>query len=81
MVINGDLNLKNSSIESLGKLKKINAGGLLIEFNNCKNLKDLGNLEQIDCGMFEIINCHNLKDLGKLKKIKAVIIEFKKNVI
>ena len=78
MIINGDLNLNNSSIESLGNLKKVK-GDLLLW--NCKNLISLGDLEEVDEEFINITYCKKLKDLGKLKLNKDLKIYYKRSGI
>lgn len=69
MIIKGDLDLRNSSIESLGNLKKI-SGDLNLRY--CQFLKDLGELKEIG-GIFDIENS-SLKSLGKLKHLEYGLI-------
>lgn len=85
MIIKGNLDLQNSSIESLDELKEVR-GNVNLSFS--KNLKDLGNLSKvfsftaIDCStLFSLSNlefisgslilkgCNNLTNLGKIKSL------------
>lgn len=88
MIINGNLDLERSSIESLGNIKEIKGELNLI---SCKKIKSLGNLKKIgkdfysndeieSLGDLQIVNssvflqkCYLLKNLGKLKKVKGSI--------
>ncbi len=66
MIINGDLILKRSSIESLGKLKEVNGE---LDLWNCKNLVDLGDLERV-VGTITAEET-NITSLGKLKIVRG----------
>lgn len=65
MIINGNLYLDESSIESLGNIKEVNGNLILWK---CYNLKDLGNLEIIRGDIINFMFTKKLKDLGKLKR-------------
>jgi hypothetical protein len=65
MIINGNLNLKSSSIQSLGKISIV-TGNLYL--HNCSSLISLGNLK-VAKGDLYLWDCLNLKDLGKLKEV------------
>ena len=86
MIINGDLYLKETNVESLGELTNVNGR---LSLWNCKNLKDLGKLKTVNglldlrfcpelitlgnleyCRNIRLFGCENLKDLGKLKIIE-----------
>ena len=86
MIINGNLYLKETNVESLGELTEVN--GRLSLFN-CESLKDLGKLKTVNglldlrfcyelvslgnleyCRGIRLFGCENLKDLGKLKIIE-----------
>ena len=87
MIIKGNLDLRRSSIESLGELTEVN-GKLQLE--NCHQLKSLGKLKKIKknlslndeietLGDLEEVGedlllqrCGNLKDLGKLKQVRIL---------
>jgi len=77
MIINGNLNLSNSTIESLGNIKAING---ILDINNCKNLISFGDLEAINgvkknYGQDYSLNFSNLpklKSLGLLKSINWI---------
>ena len=88
MIIEGNLDLRKSSIESLGELTGVN-GKLQLE--NCHQLKSLGKLKKIKknlslndeietlgdleevCEDLLLQRCGNLKDLGKLKTVNGTI--------
>ena len=65
MIINGNLNLKSSSIQSLGKISIV-TGNLYL--HNCSSLISLGNLKVVKGDLY-LWDCLNLKDLGKLEKV------------
>ncbi len=87
MIINGNLDIGDSSIESLGNIKEIK--GYLDLRNECKNLKDLGNIKYVKelrigtvLDSFKITNLKiikgnlylansNLKSLGSIKIIQG----------
>lgn len=64
MIINGNLDLSNSSIESLVKLIEVNG---YLYLSNCKNLKNLESLEIV--GNLFLRNCKNIKSLRNLKRV------------
>jgi hypothetical protein len=70
MIINGNLNLSNSTIESLVELKEVRGN---LELWDCYNLKSLGNLEKVNGNLY-LNNCRNLKDLGNLKEIGELVL-------
>ena len=65
MIVNGDFNANGSSIQSLGKLKEVNEGHIFLR--DCKNLKDLGNLEKIGT-----INLDILTENFSFNKVKFI---------
>lgn len=86
MIINDNLILRDSTIESLGELEKVNGK---LSLYNCSDLKDLGNLKTVNglldirfcssiislknleyCRDIRLMGCENLKDLGKLRIIE-----------
>jgi hypothetical protein len=86
MIINGDLYLKETNVESLGELTNVNGR---LSLWNCEKLKDLGKLKTVSglldlrfcpelvtlgnleyCRGIRLFGCENLKDLGKLKIIE-----------
>lgn len=87
MIIKGNLDVGDSSIESLGNIKEIK--GYLDLRNECKNLKDLGNIKYVKelrigtvLDSFKITNLKiikgdfylansNLKSLGSIKIIQG----------
>ena len=64
MIINGNLDLISSEIESLGKIKTVNGK---LNLRGCYKLISLGDLEFVDQTLV-LSGCKNLKDLGKLRK-------------
>lgn len=68
MIINGNLNLANSKIQSLGNLRKVEG---LLDLTDCENLEDLGDLEEIGEQLI-LTGCKNLKSPGKLKNLDKV---------
>lgn len=67
MIVNGNLVLSNSNIESLGNLKEVKENLFL---KGCTNLKDLGKLEKaksITLGL-----CPNLKSFPVNLKLEAI---------
>ena len=68
MIINGNLNLANSKIQSLGNLRKVEG---LLDLTDCENLEDLGDLEEIGEQLI-LTSCKNLKSPGKLKNLDKV---------
>jgi hypothetical protein len=89
MIINGNIDLSDSNIETLGKLKEIKG---FINLLVCENLKDLGELKKINGdlkiswskinsignlrevqGDLNIVNCYDLTSLNKLKVVSGVV--------
>jgi len=70
MIIKGNLDLRNSNIESLGELTQVNGYLNLFE---CKDLKSLGNIKKIKDALV-LYGCENLKNLGKLKYCGKILI-------
>ncbi len=68
MIINGDLNLKNSSVESLGEITEINGDVFLTD----SSIISLGKLKIIK-GSLSCWDCSNLISLGELNEIKGGI--------
>jgi hypothetical protein len=85
--VDGDLNLRYSSIESLGELEYVGEDLLL---STCKNIKTLGKLKKVigdlwlsqssieSLGELEFVggalslwNCQKIKTLGKLKRVEG----------
>jgi hypothetical protein len=62
--VDGNLNLGNSSIESLGELEFI--GG---EFSlyNCQNITTLGKLKKVNFNLY--LNYSSIESLGKLEEV------------
>lgn len=93
MIVNGNIDLSDSNIETLGKLKEIKG---FINLQVCENLKDLGELKKINGdlkiswskinsignlrevqGDLDIVNCYDLTSLNKLKVVSGVVNLFK----
>jgi hypothetical protein len=87
--VEGELDLYDSSIESLGKLEFV--GGNLSLYD-CQNLKTLGKLKKVEGelnlsnssieslgelefvgGNFGLFRCENITTLGKLKKVEGYV--------
>lgn len=64
MIIKGDLNLRNSSIESLGNLEEVDGDLNLTD----SKIISLGKLKIVR-GRISCWDCKNLKDLGNLQKV------------
>jgi hypothetical protein len=62
--IGGDLNLRDSDIESLGNLVRVEGN---LDLQSCKNLVSLGDLEYV--GDFLDLRDTDIKTLGKLKYV------------
>ena len=74
MIINGNLNLANSKIQSLGNLKEIHGS---LDLNNCRELISLGKLEKLEINKnyqysLNFSNLPKLKSLGLLKHINWI---------
>ncbi len=65
MIINGNLYLDESSIESLGDIKEVKGNLILWK---CYNLKDLGNLKHIKGDLINFMFTKKLQSLGKLER-------------
>lgn len=59
MIINGNLDLKGSSIKSLGEITEIYGN---LNLRDCKNLQSLNNLKVVE-GYLELNGCSKLKKL------------------
>ncbi len=80
MIINGSLNLKNTSIESLDEIEKVLCSKVLFDgelqsitstalnLEKCIYLKDLGNLKEV-IGSLYLSDCVSLKTLSNLEKV------------
>lgn len=68
MIINGNIKLQKSSIESLGDLEIVN-GTLDLSYNSF--LKDLGKLKEVNSSFLDLESCVKLESLGNLKKVKG----------
>ena len=66
MIINGNLNLANSIVESLGELKEVHGS---LDLNNCRELTDLGKLEKIEVNEKKYMYSLNFSNLPKLKSL------------
>lgn len=62
MIINGNLYLEKSSIQSLGNIKEIKGQ---LDLFNCKNIESLENVEYIAGNLY--LSGSTVKSLGKLK--------------
>lgn len=71
MIINGNIYLNKSSINNLGKLKKVN-GDLFLSY--CFNLKNLSKLKEVTYHL-NLKNCNNLETLGDLKTVNSLNVE------
>ena len=74
MIVNKNLDLSNSGIESLGSLKEVQ-GILNLEY--CKNLKSFGNLEKI--GKLSLYDNIHLRSFEKIKEIDKIVFNFELN--
>lgn len=66
MIINGNLDLSKTNIESLGELKEVKKELFL---NSCVRLTSLGNLEVVKY-FLSLENCISLESLGNLRYLK-----------
>ena len=85
MIVNGNLILRDSLVNSLGNLKEVNG---YVDLMGCNNLMDLGKLKIIRNnvtlngsklkslgnlrsidGKLGLLDCNNLEDLGELEVV------------
>jgi hypothetical protein len=65
--MNGDIDLRNSQMETLVGLVEVSGNLVLV---NCQNLQSLGNLQSVG-GWLDLRLCKNLQSLGKLRSVSG----------